>query len=297
MDHCNIQTEPGDQNVILPKREGFDHQENNQYFSTHIYVDHINERLKVKDFQTKDYRALTEYLESVCQKNNLTKIILVAGESNWQQLFTTGFLLEAINPSFFKGKPGFHLSKFLAQERKNSILWDREEEVLHKARQVAPTFKSLPEDYEIRTADVKDIPQLAELFSAVFETYPTPVGQEDYLIKAINNNNIFKAIFHENKIVSAASLDIDPSSLSAELTDCATLPEYQGQSLMSHLVLHLEEEGKSRGLITLYTIARAISVGVNSIFARFDYNYYGRFIKNCHICGQFEDMNLWAKTL
>jgi hypothetical protein len=66
---------------------------------------------------------------------------------------------------------------------------------------------------------------------------------------------------------------------------------------MSHLVQELEKEAISLGLITLYTIARSLSIGINGVFARFGFKYYGRFVNNCDICGQFQDMNLWSKPL
>jgi putative beta-lysine N-acetyltransferase len=155
----------------------------------------------------------------------------------------------------------------------------------------------LPPDYEIRSARSEDIAELADLYANIFETYPTPIDDPQYIKKMMHANTHFKIMLHEGKIVSAASLDIDLATKSAELTDCATLPQYRGLSLMSYLVAHLEKEAINLGLITVYTIARAASTGINAVFFRHGYAYYGRFVNNCEICGKLEDMNLWSKVL
>ena len=35
---------------------------------------------------------------------------------------------------------------------------------------------------------------------------------------------------------------------------------------------------------------------MNIVFAKHDYVYGGRLINHCHICGQFENMNIWCKV-
>jgi putative beta-lysine N-acetyltransferase len=238
---------PSDQNYYLT--------ENNDKYTVNMFLDIINKRLKVIDFEVKDYRSFTEYLEFIAQKSKLSKIILDAPENHWQPLFACGFLLEAIHPTLFKGKSGFHLSKFLSQERITSSSWEKEEIILKKIQQISITTKSLPNKYIIRTGTKEDISLLVPLFAQIFETYPTPITDTEYLSKIMNQGALFKVISYQNKIISAASIYIDPKTLSAELTDCATLPEYQGQGLMSCLVSELEKEAKNLKLITLYTYA------------------------------------------
>ena len=52
-----------------------------------------------------------------------------------------------------------------------------------------------------------------------------------------------------------------------------------------------------RGMHVLYTIARAISTGMNVTFAKAGYEYTGTLINNTNISGQIENMNVWFKTL
>lgn len=297
MTTCNIIVEPESHALEVPSSLGHYHQKETEGFSVTLFFDIINKRVKIIDYHISDYDAFTTYLDFITVENNLTKIIMVAREADWQQLFVRGFILEALHPSFFRGNPGFHVSKFFSLERKTPTLWEQEQEVLKKALQSASSFSELPQKYEIRTATTEDIPLLIPLFSRVFETYPTPLNDEQYMKQIMEKNTLFKIILYNNQIISAASIDIDKNTLSAELTDCATLSSYRGQGLMSHLVAHLEQESRSLGLITLYTIARSISTGINAVFSRHNYIYYGTFVNNCDICGKLENMNLWSKRI
>lgn len=271
--------------------------EKTKTYSVDLYVDFFNKRLKVLDYTLEDCDTFCQYLDAMANHYDLTKIIMVARQQDWQSLFRRGFILEALHPSFFKGEPGYHLSKFLSADRRTSLLWDEEETVLKQVFQLSPQQKSLEPGFQLRAANTEDVPALAHLYAKVFETYPTPMDNPDYIEKVMQANTHFQIIEYKGSIVSAASLDIDWHTQSAELTDCATLPEYRGQSLMTHLVSRLEKEALDLGLITVYTIARATSVGINAVFFRHGYSYYGRFVNNCEICCQLEDMNLWSKRL
>ena len=123
------------------------------------------------------------------------------------------------------------------------------------------------------------------------------MNDHTYLEKIMQKTSIFKIMLYQNKIISAASIDVDQRTSSAELTDCATTEDHCGKGLMSHLVKSLEIEAKKLNLITLYSIARARSIGMNSVFSHNMYNYYGCLINNCHICGQLENMNIWSKRI
>ena len=52
-----------------------------------------------------------------------------------------------------------------------------------------------------------------------------------------------------------------------------------------------------RGMRTAYTIARAVSPGMNITFARLGYQFSGTLINNTQISGAIESMNIWHKPL
>ena len=51
----------------------------------------------------------------------------------------------------------------------------------------------------------------------------------------------------------------------AELTNCATLPEYRKHGFMKSLLIKLEEELRERSIFCSYTIARSLSFGMNRL--------------------------------
>ncbi|TDA64050.1 MAG: hypothetical protein D9V47_14435 [Clostridia bacterium] len=102
---------------------------------------------------------------------------------------------------------------------------------------------------------------------------------------------------YREKLVSAASAEIDQGNLVAEVTDCATRLSFRGRGCIRVQIAALEAELTRRGLLTAYSLARATSPGMNAALHRMGYTYQGRLRNNCHICGSYEDMNLWVKRL
>ncbi|MEG6551485.1 putative beta-lysine N-acetyltransferase, partial [Desulfocurvibacter africanus] len=67
--------------------------------------------------------------------------------------------------------------------------------------------------------------------------------------------------------------------------------------LASILLARLEEEAARLGVLTAYTIARAVSPGMNITFARAGYAFDGTLTRNTNIAGALECMNVWHKPL
>jgi len=80
------------------------------------------------------------------------------------------------------------------------------------------------------------------------------------------------------------------------MTDFATLPSERGKGLASILLNNLEEEARKRGTEYFYTIARSRSFGMNKVFKRAGYEYTGKLINNCNMCGEIENMYIWCKS-
>ena len=81
------------------------------------------------------------------------------------------------------------------------------------------------------------------------------------------------------------------------MTDFATLPDARGNGYALQLLFFLEQEIKERGILTAYTIARAVSPGMNVTFGKADYRFGGRLHNNTDISGNIESMNVWYKSL
>jgi hypothetical protein len=58
----------------------------------------------------------------------------------------------------------------------------------------------------------------------------------------------------------------------------------------------MEKYIKELGLKTAYTIARALSYGMNITFAKMGYTYSGTLVNNTNISGRLESMNVWISN-
>jgi hypothetical protein len=63
------------------------------------------------------------------------------------------------------------------------------------------------------------------------------------------------------------------------------------------LLRHMDRKMRDRGIKTAYTIARAASHGMNTVFRNKRYLYAGLLKNNTQISGQIESMTVWYKPL
>ncbi len=260
-----------------------------------LKLDYLNERVKVISYHRDNIELLVKYLNTF--QNEFGKVIVVAQDNDWQDFLAHGYILEGVNSGFFSGRPGFYLANFLKTDRSISTsLVDEDtilQEIMHRRFKTQPPQP--PPGYFLRNAVPSDVYQITLLYGKVFSSYPSPITETVY-VRRFLNKNLFKLVLHHGKLVCAAAAEIDQENMIAELTDCACLPEYRGQGLMSYVIYILEQELIKCGFRNLYSIARAKSYGINTVFRKMGYVYGGRLINNCTICGQFEDMNLWVKN-
>jgi putative beta-lysine N-acetyltransferase len=265
--------------------------------SVELYVDYTNQRLKILNFLVISKITINEII-AYGRQNKLGKIIYNCPEQLLIPFQDCGFVIEGIIDGYFQGDDAACISFFLDRERGKSIYENEENKIIDFCRQDPKKFISAKNrNYKVRQAVAKDIPQMIQLFSAVFETYPSPVFSKDYLQKAMREQVLFMVAEEEGKIISIASADMNKLNMNAEITDCVTYPEYRGRNILSELICGLEEELKHAGFTTAYSLSRAKNIGINKSLCKLGYLYSGRLINNCHICGGYEDMNIWVKIL
>lgn len=259
--------------------------------------DYQNKRLKIKSISEFKYNDMESAIDYAIEKG-FGKIILNCRYRYVKSLLEANFIIEGIIDGFFKGEDAFCMSYFINPERKISKKENEEDTIIKKCRSVvsSQSFKDIS-DFKVRNVTENDIPQMIELFKSVFETYPSPVFNPDYLKEVIDKKTHFKVAVFNDKIVSIASAEMDKENLNAEITDCATYPEYRGKGLLTNLISHLENDLVDMGFYSLYSLSRAINPGINIALKKHGYMYRGRHINNCNICGEYEDMNIWAKPL
>jgi beta-lysine N6-acetyltransferase len=269
-------------------------------FRATVVLDRYNSRLKVGDYQATDHRALCDRLSYLAKANAFGKVFLKAHEDDVQRFVDLGFVLEGTLKHFYRGRDAPVVSRFLDPQRAHAPDLAQEsqliDELLASPRDYAPP--PLPDGYRMIMAEREHIPQMVRLYRQVFRTYPTPLTHPDYIDQTMRQHILYRVVLDEGgHVVSGASAEMDEKNANAELTDCATLASHRGKALMFHLLSRLEEDLRSRGIMTGYTLAMAGSVGMNRVFHRLGYGYNGRLVNNCDIAGGYQDMNIWVRRL
>ncbi|MEA3319189.1 MAG: putative beta-lysine N-acetyltransferase [Bacillota bacterium] len=271
----------------------------NETFYLNAYVDQFNKRLKIEDFRG-NLDHILHYIGNWSKQPFVEKVIVKSRKENIKTLMERGFLLEASVPGYFLGGEGFFLCKYKNIDRYNSDRWCEEDNILDSVWQKRKQ-KEVPLDpnLTLRVAEVKDAKALSDFYKYVFPIYPVPIEDPNYIMEQIHSNTVFMLIEEKEngEIIAAASAAINDSFRNAEITDCATSPLKRKGGYMNSLIRELEAELVKRQIYCSYSIARALSFGMNAVLHNLDYTYKGRLKNNCYIFDKIEDMNVWSKDL
>ena len=148
----------------------------------------------------------------------------------------------------------------------------------------------------IRKCTPSDAGKMSLVYQKAFKTYPFPIHDPEYLIDTMRRHVHYFCVCEERAVVALASSEVDIDNLSVEMMDFATLNDWRRQGLACRLLLKMEGEMKRLGMRTAFTIARALSPGMNITFAKTGYHYAGTLKNNCNISGSIQSMNVWYKT-
>lgn len=266
-----------------------------------ILEDKQNRRVKLLDYDTEKIAALLAELERSAQESEATKLIIYAKKADVETFESHGFKQEGTIDGFYNGENAQMLCRYVTQERATSVNPQLAEEIvqisLARQSEGVSQAKELPEGFILSEATEEDAEELARLYGIVFPVYPTPMNDPAYIKKTMQASTYYSVIRAEGKIVCAASAEVDPDFGSAEMTDCATHPDFLGKGLLQPVMIALEQKMEEMGIYYLYTLTRAQSAGMNITAAKQGYRYRGRLINNCTIVSGYEDMNIWVKPL
>lgn len=265
-------------------------------YQADIVVDYFNRRLRVLEYRG-NLMSLLDEVNEIAEMNSFEKIICMAKREDLFEFMSCGFMVEAMVQKYFNGSDAYFVTKYFTNERRNSDKWMEEEsimtDILRNPRENKPTNTQ----FLIRKATPEDAEQLAKLYDTVFQIYPTPLNNPDYIQKVMKDSTVFYVALDDGVIISSASAEVNHTFYNAELTDCATLDDYRKHGLMKKLLIQLEKELINNGIYCAYSIARALSYGMNKSFYQLGYSYTGRLTNNCYIFDKIEDMNVWVKDL
>lgn len=275
---------------------------NNTFYAkidrTKILVDLPNKRIKIIDLNAISMQNLKRIIY-FASKQHLSKIICNCDTKSFETFINAGFNSEGKINGYFKGNDAFCMSYFISSDRKVCSNFARKELLIKECHNVRNTYAHQKNNlgYLIRNATKNDIKEMIDLFSTVFLTYPSPIYDEEYLKQTMNDKVLYKVAIYNGKIIGIASADMNKENLNAEITDCATHPSYRGKGILSNIIYSLECDLKTKGFLCLYSLSRSINPSINFVLSKHNYNFAGRLVNNCNICGTFEDMNLWVKNI
>jgi len=260
-------------------------------FELEATADYTNKRIWVTRCCYEDISAIQEYLYTCAVELGLEKIIQPVFEQPDENYGL--FKPEGRIKGYLQGKDAVFLGGYTSPRRGLSPSIAVERKLLNEVREKKAKKIIYPIGYAFSRASHEDAREMGEVFGKVFATYPSPVFDPEYLLKRMADGDIFWLAKNQGQIAAIASAEIDHSNSRAEMTDFATLPEYRGQSLASVLLDKITGECWNLGINCLFSLARATSFGMNSVFYQGGFSFGGTLLNNCHICGSYENMNIW----
>jgi putative beta-lysine N-acetyltransferase len=257
-----------------------------------LYEDEFSRRIRMDDY-SGDPEAVLEVIDQNIPAWT-EKVILKVRPREVAFFKSKGFQEEAFIAGYFSGVDMHFLVRYLTDERSHSSWVADEEAIIQAVLLVAPAVGSVP-TVTVKFAGPEDAEDLARLYREAFRVYPTPVYDPMHVRKTMEEGTLYAFVREGQKIISAASAEINAKYQNAELTDCATAEGHEGKGYMRALLTALENHLKNRNITCLYTIARSASFGMNKAFHQLGYTFGGRMTKNCMIYSGMEDMNVWYK--
>ncbi len=268
-----------------------------------------SDRVYLMRVEEEDMPGLLPELERLAKEGDYGKIFAKA-PARWAEAFNAaGYRVEAEVPGFYPSGQGRENGLFLGKyfNRERAVAPDQAEieqvlalscgEQAGRGKPDPAADSAANSGYAARLCTAADCEAMAELYRRVFPSYPFPIQDPNFLRQTMAEQVCYAGAWRDKHPAALASAEISFAASHAEMTDFATAPQDRGQRLAARLLSLLEQELASQGIKTAYTIARAISPGINLSFARAGYRHAGTLINNTQICGRIESMNVWYKSM
>lgn len=259
-----------------------------------------NNRVYLMKIHHDDFPEILDYCDTLANQHGYTKLFCKVPSWAAPTLIARGFDVEAQVPHFYNGvDTAFFCAKYSDTRRKTTVPEEylvQLTDILKKGAVQGFNVSSVP-PREVHILEKEHAVQISEVYKQVFDSYPFPIFDPNYICQTMDDGVVYFGIFEDNALVAVSSAEVDYKGLNAEMTDFATLPEYRGQKLAVVLLSHMEEHMKSLNIPTVYTIARLQAPAITITFLRHAYTYSGTLINNTHIGGSIESMNVLYKEL
>ncbi len=258
----------------------------------------LSDRVYLMKLSPQDRDHMVTSLDTLAREKGYSKIFAKIPAAMEEGFLTGGYRVEARVPGLFNGDgEGLFMGRFLTPARarvKNAGLLDQ---VLAASLSRAGAVRPVDSGFRVRSMEPGQAGIMAGLYGKVFSSYPFPIMDPGFIKETMASHVRYFGVFEGRDLVALSSAEMEMASLSAEMTDFATLPHMRGQGLADCLLFAMGQAVRSMGIRTAYTIARATSYGMNIVFARAGYRYGGTLVNNTHIAGGLESMNVWWADL
>lgn len=258
-------------------------------------------RVYLMKLDLRDCPGIVDELDALAYQNGYTKIIATVPEQARDHFETASYGVEATIPKFFCGtEDGHYMARYLDETRKvpesPGELFDIRRAAIDRS-QASHAAPPLREDRSLRRCEQDDCSAMARLYREVFATYPFPIYDPGYLLEIMKSHVAFFGVWQGEELIALASAEMNKKQKYVEMTDFATRPDARRQGLAKHLLHTMHLAMGEEGFCTAFTIARAISTGMNYTFADCGYHFGGTLINNTGIAGTIESMNVWYREL
>lgn len=259
-----------------------------------------NDRIYLMKISRDDVPDIISLFEKISKDNHYSKIFVKVPASVQPEFLDHGYRVEARIPGLYNGiEDGVFMAKYPDRSRRLGVDMDEIRTIIRESMKRAEksSRSELPSGYVFRSCSPADADAVAGLYGETYESYPFPIMDAGYIRETMKDNFRYFSVRKGDDLVAVASTEMHAEEENVEMTDFATDSRHAGMNLAGHLLGWMEREIVDEGLKVAYTIARALSYPINITFARAGYRYGGTLLNNTNICGSFESMNVWFKTL
>jgi len=263
----------------------------------------FSNRVYLMKLHQADLPHILEQVDALCTEHGYTKVFAKVPRAHSDPFLSAGYRREAWVARFYRGSETCDfLSRFVDPDRADPGADGPEiRRVLDLAKAKAGpavTPAPLPQADEVFACTPGDAEEMSGLYRRVFATYPFPIHDPAYLRETMASHVAYFGVrLKDGRLAALASAEMDTPAGNVEMTDFATLPQMRGRGLAQCLLGVMESEMRRRGLTLAYTIARALSPGMNITFSRRGYKFGGTLVNNTQISGKIESMNVWYKPI
>ena len=259
----------------------------------------LNDRVYLMHLAPGDGEEIVERLGRLADRGGRSKVFakVPTGRAAW---FTSqGYVIEAEIPPGPGGEEGLvFVSRFVDPARGIPRDGAAVAAVLERARvdRAGGAAPALPPGMVEAPGGTEDAEAIARLYGAVFESYPFPIHEPDFIRRSMDGGVRYVLIRTlEGRLVAVSSAEPAGGGEMLEMTDFATAPDFRGQGLARRLLATMVRDAHGRGIPLSFTIARAVSAGMNLTFHRGGYRFAGTLVNNTNISGGLESMNVWYR--